>query len=153
MKLFKIALGADHAGYNVKKALVGHLTEKGYKVVDFGTHSDEPCDYPDYAWRVARAVSTGKCERGLLACGSGVGMDIAANKVKGIRAATIWAIPIAKLVSQHNWCNVLCLPSRFVSLPRLKKMVDAWLETPYEKGGRHERRVKKVLKIESKSLC
>lgn len=146
----KIALGADHAGFPVKKELVDQLTTDGYKVVDFGTHSEDPCDYPDFAVRVAKAVASGRCDRGVLVCGSGLGMAIAANKVKGIRAAAVWSITTAKLAAQHNWCNVLCIPGRFVPLVTAKKILRAWLNTPFDKGGRHERRVKKILKIESK---
>jgi ribose 5-phosphate isomerase B len=146
----KIALGADHAGFGAKKELVSQLTADGYKVIDFGTHSEESCDYPEFAYRVAKAVASGRCDRGILACGSGLGMEIAANKVAGVRAATPWSISTAKLASQHNWVNVLCVPSRFLSTVNIKKMTRAWLNTPYEKGGRHERRVKKILKIESK---
>jgi ribose 5-phosphate isomerase B len=147
----KIALGADHAGYQVKKELMSHLTEEGYKVIDLGTHSEDPCDYPEIAERVAKAVASGRCDRGILACGSGIGMDIAANKVQSVRAAVVWNTKTAKLASQHNWANVLSVPSRFASTPNIKKMVQAWLATPYEKGGRHERRVKKIEKIEAKA--
>ena len=149
MKL-RVALGADHAGYAVKKELMNQLTTEGYKVIDMGTHTEEPSDYPKFAYRVAKAVVSGRCDRGVLACGSGLGMEIAANKVKGVRAAAPWSISAAKLASQHNWCNVLCVPSRFLSVNTIKKMVKTWLNTPFEKGGRHERRVKKILKIEAK---
>lgn len=146
----KIALGADHAGVDVKQALIEVLTKHGCDVVDFGTHSEESVDYPDFALLVAKAVSSGRCDRGILACGTGLGMAMAANKVKGIRAGSVWSVPVAKLAAEHNWCNVLCVPSRFVSLNEIKKIVAAWLNTPFNKGGRHERRVKKILKIEAK---
>jgi ribose 5-phosphate isomerase B len=151
MKKMKIALGADHAGYAVKKELFQTLTDEGYKVIDYGTHSEDASDYPDYANRVAKAVAGGRCDRGILACGSGLGMCITANKVKGVRAATPWSITSAKLSAQHNWTNVLCVPARFVSSLNIKKMMRAWLNTPYERGGRHERRVKKIEKIESRN--
>jgi ribose 5-phosphate isomerase B len=150
MKTFKIAIGADHAGYAFKAGLMKHLTDQGHLVVDCGTASEESTDYPDYALRVAKAVASGRCERGILACGTGIGMCIAANKVKGIRAGTVWSIKTAKLAAQHNWTNVLCLPARFVKEPNLLKMADAWLKTPYDKAERHERRVKKILEIEAK---
>ena len=146
----KIALGSDHAGFLVKKELFNQLVLDGFKVIDLGTHSEDSSDYPDYAARVAKAVASGRCDRGILACGTGLGMCIAANKVKGIRAATPWSIKTAKLAAQHNWCNILCVPSRFLSVPSIKKIVHAWLSTPYDKGVRHERRIKKILKIESK---
>src|SRR5690242_533338 len=94
MKL-RIALGADHAGYAVKKELVSQLSQEGYKVVDFGTHSEDACDYPEFAARVAQAVARGRCDRGILVCGSGIGMSIAANKVRGVRAAAVWSIKTA----------------------------------------------------------
>lgn len=150
-KTLKIALGADHAGFEVKTELMKQLTAEGFKVVDMGTHTADSTDYPDYALRVAKAVASGRADRGILACGSGLGMCIAANKVKGVRATPVWSIKIAKLAAQHNWSNVLCLPARFASLSHLKKMVESWLKTPYDKSVRHERRIKKILKIESKS--
>ena len=146
----KIALGGDHAGFAVKKELLNQLAADGFKVIDFGTHSEESVDYPDFAARVGKAVSSGRCDRGILACGSGLGMCIAANKINGIRAATPWTIKTAKLSAQHNWANVICVPSRFLSFPTIKKIVYAWLETPFEKAGRHERRVEKILKLEPK---
>jgi len=149
-RAWRVALGADHAGYAAKKELFRELAGLGYKVVDYGTHSVEPCDYPEYALRVSKAVAGGRCDRGILVCGSGLGMEIAANKVRGIRAAAPWSVRTAKLASQHNWSNVLCLPGRFASIPTLKKMAAAWLKTAPERGGRHERRVKKIIKIESK---
>ena len=151
MTKLRIALGADHAGYNTKKELLSFLASEGHKVVDFGTYSEESCDYPEFAARVGRAVASGRCDRGILACGTGLGMEIAANKIKGVRAAAPWSIATAKLTSQHNWCNVLCVPSRFLSVDNVKRIVRAWLATPYDKGSRHERRVQKILKIEAKA--
>lgn len=150
MKL-KIAIAADHAGFDVKNALVETLTKLGHEVVDFGTHSEDSVDYPDYAQRVALAVSKRRVDRGILACGTGLGMAMAANKIRGIRAGSVWSPAVAKLASEHNWMNVLCIPSRMVPLNQIKKIVQVWLRTPFDKGGRHERRVKKILKLESKS--
>lgn len=147
----KIALGFDHAGFSVKKELMNQLVADGHKVVDFGTFSDSPSDYPDYALKVAKAVAAKRCDRGILACGSGIGMCIAANKIKGIRAAAPWSVKTAKLVAQHNWCNVLCVSGRLIPTATVLRMVRAWLATPFEKGGRHERRIGKVLKIESRN--
>lgn len=145
----KIALGADHAGFAVKSELVKFLKKKGYQVFDFGAAKlDDGDDYPDYAIRVAKAVSSGRCKRGILACGSGLGMAIAANKVKGIRSATVWTPKVAASAALHNWCNVLCVPCRYSGLSKIKAMVQFWLQASFEKGSRHERRVKKIMKIE-----
>ena len=146
----KIALGADHAGFSTKKEIFAQLAMDGYKVIDLGTYSEDASDYPDFASRVGKAVASGRCDRGILFCGSGLGMCIAANKIKGVRAATPWSIKTAKLAAQHNWANVLCVPSRFLAMPSVKKIVRAWLLTPFEKGGRHERRVEKIGKLEAK---
>jgi ribose 5-phosphate isomerase B len=146
----RIALGADHAGFATKAELFRELTDQGYKVIDFGTHSEESCDYPDFAVRVGKAVASGRCDRGILACGSGIGMAITANKVKGVRAATPWSVKVARLSAQHNSCNVLCVAGRFSTLPSIKRIVRAWLATPFE-GGRHQRRIEKIRKIEAKA--
>lgn len=147
---FRIALGADHAGYGVKSAVMDFLVKEGHHIIDLGTNSKDSTDYPDYAYHVGKAVAKKKVDRGILACGSGSGMTIAANKVRGVRAVCCWTPAIAKLASEHNWANVICLPSRFVKASILKRIVRAWLDTPYDKGGRHERRVKKISKLEAK---
>lgn len=149
MKL-KIAIGADHAGFSVKEKLRAQLTQAGHKVVDMGTFSEESTDYPDYASLVGRAVAKGKSDRGILACGTGLGMCIAANKVKGVRAVTPWSVEVAKLAAEHNWANVICVPSRFLSVSSIKKIVKTWLNTPNDLSERHNRRLKKIRKIESK---
>ncbi len=151
MKKIKLGFGADHAGFPIKSELVQFLSKEGYQVVDFGTSSDDMCDYPDFAVKVARAVASGLCERGILACGSGLGMAIAANKIKGIRAVTAWSPEIGASAAQHNWANILCVPVRYIKAEKIFAIVKAWLETPFEKGGRHERRVKKIAKIEGVS--
>ncbi len=143
----KIALGSDHAGYERKKEIVGLLTEMGHKVADMGTHSEESVDYPDFAARVAKAVSKHQADRGILICGSGIGMSIAANKVPGIRAAVCWSPKVAKLASEHNQANVLCLPARLLSMMVSTKIVKAWISTPFG-GGRHQRRIQKISKLE-----
>lgn len=145
----RIAVGADHAGFPVKEPLIRFLQKAGYETIDFGTDSDESTDYPDFALKVAKAVADGKADRGLLACGSGIGMAIMANKVRGIRAAAAWSVVSAELSAEHNWANVLCLSARLTPLPTLKKMVKIWLDTPFSRGGRHERRVKKIAQFES----
>jgi len=138
-----IALGADHAGYELKQILSQWLSEQGHLVSDFGTHSTASVDYPDIAAAVARAVRVGAAERGLLVCGSGVGMAIAANKVAGIRAAVAGDVVTARLCREHNDTNVLALGARAVGREAAVAIVHAWLETAFA-GGRHARRVEKL---------
>ena len=138
-----VAIGADHGGYELKNALKQHLAEKGVSVVDFGASSPEPSDYPDYAHAVAESVAAGSSGFGVLICTTGVGMSIAANKVPGARAALVSDEQSAILARQHNHANVLCLAGSTTSPEQAKKMVDAFLHTPYE-GGRHLRRVNKM---------
>lgn len=145
----KIAIGSDHAGYERKKELVSLLAELGHKVVDVGCYSEDSCDYPDYAKKVARAVSLERANRGILVCGTGIGMGIAANKFPGVRAAVCWNSKTAALASEHNQANVLCLSGRFLSENLAEKIVRTWLNTPFV-GGRHLRRIKKIAQIESK---
>lgn len=149
----KLAIGSDHAGFDLRNSLVAWLrTPEGgkHQVLDVGCGSAESCDYPDFAAAVARAVSTGRVSRGLLICGTGIGMAIAANKVAGVRAAVAWKPEVAELASQHNKANVLCLPARFINEPTAQAMVKAFLTTPFG-GGRHLRRVKKMMKLENPS--
>lgn len=147
----KIALAADHAGFEDKENLKKTLDEMGVDYDDMGTHSCDSVDYPDYARKVSEAVADGKYDRGLLLCGSGTGMAIAANKVPGIRAAVAWNEDIAKLSRQHNDANVLSIPARFVSQDETSKIVKAWFAADFE-GGRHERRVEKIEQIEKDDL-
>lgn len=149
-KGIRIVVGADHAGYPVKKRVAQFLSSEGYRVIDMGTHSEDSTDYPDYAFRVGQAVATGRADRGILVCGTGIGMCIAANKVRGVFAAPAWSVRMARLASEHNRANVLCLSGRFVSLPSTKKIVKTWLSTPADLGERHTRRIKKILKYSSK---
>lgn len=151
MEKFRIALGGDHAGFKTKADLIAFLTKQGHDVIDVGTHSEESCDYPDFSFLVGKAVASGKADRGILACGTGIGVSIAANKVKGIRAALCWNTKTAKLASEHNWANVLCVPSRIISEKNIRKIVQAWLKTPNDKSERHARRIKKIARFESKS--
>jgi ribose 5-phosphate isomerase B len=139
----KIALGADHKGYPYKEKVKRFLQEKGHQVLDFGTFSEESVDYPDFALKVAEAVSKGEAERGVLFCWSGIGMSISANKVKGIRAALCLNEEMAKLSRQHNDSNVLSLSAKFIREEELLKIVEVWLNTPFE-GGRHQRRLDKI---------
>jgi len=144
----RIALAADHAGYEEKEIIKKTLDELGVEYVDMGTDSSDSVDYPDYARKVAEAVSKGAFEQGLLVCGSGTGMAIAANKVKGVRAAVAWNEDIARLARQHNDANVLALPARFMSDDEAGKVLKAWFAADFE-GGRHAKRVEKITEIES----
>lgn len=144
----RIALAADHAGFEEKEKLKTSLTELGIEFVDMGTNSSESVDYPDYALKVGRAVADGEFDQGLLVCGSGTGMAIAANKVHGVRAAVAWSPDIARLAREHNNANVLSLPARFLSDDQAKDILKAWFDADFE-GGRHERRVEKIIEAES----
>ena len=139
----KIAIGADHAGFALKEKLKKYLQEKNIEVKDFGTHSEQSVDYPDFAHPVANAVEKKEVDFGMLMCGSANGVTMAANKHAGIRAALCWTSEIAKLARQHNDANILSLPARFIEESEAKKCVDVFLSTPFE-GGRHEGRVKKI---------
>ncbi|HKJ31309.1 MAG TPA: ribose 5-phosphate isomerase B [Balneolales bacterium] len=138
-----IAIGSDHAGFKAKEYVKKVLEVNGYMPVDYGTHSEDSVDYPDFAVQVAEAVSTGQYEKGIAICGSGEGVCMTANKVDHIRAALAWNKDVAELSRKHNNANVLCLPGRFLSEEELKTIVLAWLKTEFE-GGRHERRVNKI---------
>mgnify|MGYP003574865446 FL=1 len=137
----KLAIGADHAGFEYKEILKEFLSE--HEVTDFGTHSLDSVDYPDFAHPVASAVEKGEADFGVLVCGSAQGVAITANKHQGIRAAVTWLTDIAKLSRQHNNANVICIPARFVTPELAKEMVTTFLETPFE-GGRHANRVNKI---------
>ena len=139
----RIPIGADHAGYPLKERLVTELKALGYDPIDVGTHSTEATDYPDYAHSVAHQVEVGEAKRGVLLCGSGLGMSYAANRHQGVRAAVAWTPEVARLSRAHNDANVLVLPSRFVSEREGVDILKAWLDTPFE-GGRHERRIQKI---------
>jgi ribose 5-phosphate isomerase B len=147
----RIALAADHAGFEEKERLKSTLDEIGVEYEDMGTFSDQSVDYPDYARKVGEAVASGNFDQGLLVCGSGTGMAIAANKVRGVRAAVAWNEEIARLARQHNNANVLSLAARYTPDDELKKIVKAWFEADFE-GGRHERRVEKITETENADL-
>src|SRR5215211_6129064 len=138
-----IAVGSDHAGFEYKEDLISFIEAKGFSYTDFGTHSKDAVDYPDFAHPVASAVEEGNASFGILICGSANGVAITANKHQGIRAAVCWQTDIARLARQHNNANIICLPSRFVSTPAAEEMVNIFLNTSFE-GGRHERRVEKI---------
>lgn len=140
----RVALGSDHAGYEQKQQIREHLEAGGHEVIDVGTTSaDESVDYPDFAVDVARSVAGGDADYGVLVCGTGVGMAMAANKVDGIRAANVTDPEFAKLARAHNNANVVTVSGRFVPLETNEQIVDAFLSTPFE-GGRHASRVDKI---------
>ena len=139
----KIPIGADHAGFPLKQKLVDELKKLGYDPIDVGTNSPASTDYPDYAHPVAHQVEDGEAKRGVLLCGTGLGMSYAANRHHGVRAAVAWTPEIAKLSREHNDSNILVLPARFVSDDEGIAILKAWLDTPFE-GGRHQRRVDKI---------
>ena len=138
----KIAIGSDHAGYQLKQTLINHLQEQGWEPVDFGCPSEESIDYPDYAHPVSEYVEQNKT-LGVLICGSGNGISMSANKHQGVRSAICWNNEIAALARQHNNANVLTLPARFISVEMGIQITDTFFSTDFE-GGRHERRVNKI---------
>ncbi len=142
-----IAVGADHAGFPLKEDLKAWLAARGHEVKDCGPHGPEPVDYPDYARVVARAVIAGEAERGVLVCGTGIGMAIAANKVPGVRAANVTTEYEAQVSREHNDANVLALGARVLKEDEAFAIVDKWLHTAFA-GGRHQRRVDKIMEIE-----
>jgi len=142
----KIIIASDHAGFKLKKALYEFLQEK-YKVTDLGTFNEESVDYPDYGFPAAQKVASGEYDRGILLCGSGIGMSIVANKVQGIRAALCTSVEIAILSRKHNNANILVLPGRFMAESQAKEITSTWLSTNFE-AGRHQRRLEKIQKFE-----
>ncbi len=139
----KIAVGADHAGFNLKEHVRRHLEKAGHEVEDFGTDSTEPVDYPDFARRVAEVVARGEADRGILCCGTGLGMAMAANRYPGVRAAPCTTEHAAEMARRHNDANVLTLGGRVIAEEDAVRIVDTFLECPFD-GGRHERRVAKI---------
>jgi ribose 5-phosphate isomerase B len=143
----KIAIGSDHRGLEVKRRIVVLLPQLGHEVLDVGPHERESVDYPDFAFQVATAVSEGRVERGILICGTGIGMCIAANKVKGVRAAPCHDSITAEMSRRHNNANVLCLSADLLGEELIDRMVRIWLTTDFE-NGRHARRVEKICRYE-----
>lgn len=143
----KIALGSDHAGFRLKEALKGFLVSKNFKVLDEGTYSEDAVDYPDFAKKVAGDIKNKNADFGILICGTGIGMSIAANRIKGIRAALCLFPEMAKFARLHNNANVLVLPGRFISSELAQWITEVFLNEKFE-GGRHERRVKKIEEME-----
>jgi ribose 5-phosphate isomerase B len=139
----KIAIGADHAGYDYKEKLKKYLAENKFEITDKGTYSPDSADYPDFAHPVAKAVAGKEADAGILICGSANGVAIAANKHHGIRAAICWTNEVAELARKHNNANIICIPARFVNFELAKTMTDTFMSTEFAKG-RHERRVEKI---------
>ncbi|MDW7670292.1 MAG: ribose 5-phosphate isomerase B [Bacillota bacterium] len=145
----KIAIGSDHGGYALKEYIYQYLLEAGYEVTDFGTHNEESCDYPVYAQKVAEAVAAGKYQRGILLCGTGIGISIAANKVPGIRCALVSDCYSARMSRQHNDSNVLALGGRVLGPEVAIDIVKTWIAAAFE-SGRHQRRVDLIAELEKK---
>lgn len=138
-----IGLASDHAGYALKEFVKAYLEEKGLEYKDYGTYSEESCDYPDFAHALAFGLADGTCERGIAICGSGEGISMTLNKHQHIRAALVWTPEIASLTRQHNDANVLVMPGRFISTETAREIIDLFLATEFE-GGRHVRRIEKI---------
>ena len=143
MNVNKLAIGCDHAGFELKEVLKKFLLAKNIEVIDFGTHSEESVDYADYAHPLAEAVESQRCDLGITICGSGNGITMTVNKHQGIRAALCWTAEISRLARAHNDANICSLPGRFVSVEEAKNIVDVFLSTPFE-GGRHQKRIEKI---------
>ena len=139
-----IAIGSDHGGFELKEKLMEHLSERGLEYKDFGTYSSASCDYPVYAKAVARAVASGECDRGIIICGTGIGVSITANKVRGIRAALCGDCFSAEATRQHNDANVLCMGARVVGEGLALKIADTFLDTPFSNDERHIRRISMI---------
>ena len=144
----KIALGADHGGYSLKEIIKKHLVEAGHEVLDLGTHDTDSCNYPVYAEKVAYAVADKEADLGVLICGTGIGMSIAANKVKGIRAAAVSDCFTAQATREHNDSNIICLGERIVGPGLAMRIVDTWLAASFQ-GGRHQTRVDMINELEN----
>lgn len=143
----KLLLGSDHGGIHLKEHIKKYLADKGYEITDVGTYSEDSCDYPDYAAKLCGELVKGTAEKGILICGTGIGISIAANKCKGIRAAVCNDVYSAKMSREHNNANVLCMGERIVGVGVAELIVDTWLNTEFA-GGRHARRVDKIMALE-----
>ena len=148
----KIAIGCDHAGYQYKEIVKKYLEEKGFEVIDKGTYSEERVDYPIYGEAVANAVASGEADKGIVICGTGIGISISANKVKGIRAALCTNEYMARMARKHNDANVLAFGARVLGIDVALGIVDEFFSTDFE-GGRHEKRVNIIKEIEEKNFC
>lgn len=148
----KVALCSDHRGFSAKEQIRAYLESIGHEVTDFGCDGPASCDYPDTAFAGSQSVARGETDRGILLCGTGIGMSISANKVCGIRAALCHDELTAELSRRHNDANVLCLPADLIGENLIRRVVDVWLRTEFE-GGRHDRRLKKVADFEANGKC
>ena len=144
----KLAIASDHGGYPLKAVLIPYLREQGHEVVDFGCYSTESCDYPDFAEPAARAVARGECERGIVICSTGIGISMAANKVRGVRCALCGDVYSAEMTRRHNDANMLAMGAGIVGPLLAERIVDTFLNTAFE-GGRHQRRVDEMMAIEA----
>mgnify|MGYP003290528560 CR=1 FL=1 len=145
-----IALGSDHAGYELKQVIIKHLEGRNIEYKDYGTYSTDSCDYAVYAEKTAKAVASGECELGLLFCGTGVGISMAANKVRGIRACCCSDLFSAEMTRLHNNANILCLGGRVVTEEKAKELVDIFLDTPFSGEERHQRRIDQITDLENR---
>ncbi len=144
----KIAIGCDHGALDLKNALAAHLEQQGHQIADFGTYGQSSCDYPDYAQAAAEAVARGECDRGIVLCTTGIGVSIAANKVRGIRCALLSDLMSARLTREHNDTNMMALGAGVVGPMLALQIADVWLSTPFSGEPRHQRRIDKVMAIE-----
>ena len=144
----KISIGCDHGALELKNVVVAHLTKKGYEVTDFGTYTPDSCDYPEFAEAAAKAVASGTCDKGIVLCTTGIGVSIAANKVKGIRCALLSDVMSARLTREHNDTNVMAIGAGVVGQMLALQIVDTWLGTEFSGEARHQRRIDKVMAIE-----
>lgn len=144
----KIAIGCDHGALALKNTLISHLESRGHTVVDFGTYTAESCDYPEYAAAAANAVAQGACDRGIVLCTTGIGVSIAANKVKGVRCALLSDPLSARMTREHNDTNMMAMGAGIVGEMLAKEIVDIWLDTPFSGGERHQRRIDKLMALE-----
>lgn len=145
----KLCIGSDHGGYALKEELIPYIEQLGHELVDLGCESESSCDYPDYAFKVAQAVAKGDFDRGILICGTGIGISIAANKVKGIRCALCTDTTMARLTREHNDANVLAMGGRIVGAELAKDIVAAFLSTDFSQGARHQKRIDKISAYEN----
>ncbi len=144
----KIAIACDHGALELKNTLVSHLQKKGFEVLDFGTHSLDSCDYPDFASQAAYAVAEGQCDKGIVLCTTGIGVSIVANKVKGIRCALLTNVMSARLSREHNDTNMIAMGEGVVGTNLALEIVDTWLSTEFSHGERHQRRIEKMMALE-----
>ena len=144
----KISIGCDHGALALKNKVAEHLRGRGFEVLDFGTHTLDSCDYPDFAAAAARAVASGECDKGIVLCTTGIGVSIAANKIDGVRCALLSDSMTARLTREHNDTNMMALGAGVVGEMLALQIVDIWLDTPFSEGPRHQRRIDKLMALE-----